>query len=151
MPHALREFEQFYKEHRPHRASRTAARCGDRPPPSGMRRRVLTSTYAPCPIWIGSWLGSHRPSSTPRTGSGAQLPVEIEVLLVLDGPGTVTVWTAPTERVEATHVGRLTGAAVAAYETVLAELDRDLAPVAWLTANEVASGRFHAFVGGHPL
>jgi hypothetical protein len=60
-------------------------------------------------------------------------------------------WTAPTERVEATRVGRLTGAAVGAYETVLAELDRDLAPIAWLTASELAPGRYHAFVEGHPL
>ena len=82
---------------------------------------------------------------------GARLPVETEVLLVLDGPGMVTVWTAPTERVEATLVGRLTGAAVGAYETVLAELDRDLAPIAWLTASELAPGRYHAFVEGHPL
>jgi hypothetical protein len=79
---------------------------------------------------------------------GAQLPVEIRVLLLLDRPATVTVWTPPTERVEATHVGQLTGAGVAAYEMVPAELDRDLAAVAWLTANEVAPGRYHAFVAG---
>jgi hypothetical protein len=55
-----------------------------------------------------------------QVAPGARLPVETEVLLVLDGPGMLTIWTAPTERVEATRVGRLTGAAGGAYETVRA-------------------------------
>lgn len=81
----------------------------------------------------------------------AQLPVEAEVLLVLDGPGTVTAWTMPTARVKAIPVGRLTGDAIVAYETVLAGLDRDQIPIAWLTAHEVVAGQYQASIEGHPL
>ena len=81
----------------------------------------------------------------------ARLPIEAEVLLVLEGPGTVTAWTMPTARVEAIRACRLTGAAVAAYEAVLAGLGREQAPIAWLTANEIAPGQYQASIEGHPL
>jgi hypothetical protein len=86
-----------------------------------------------------------------RVAPDARLPIEAEVLLVLDGPGTVTAWTMPTARVEAVRACRLTGAAAAAYETVLAGLDREQVPIAWLTANEVAPGQYRASIEGHPL
>ena len=125
------------------------------------RRLRRQQRYPLRPEWVPQTMVDLDPACVERfdrfnamrreVAPGARLPVETEVLLVLDGPGMVTVWTAPTERVEATRVGRLTGAAVVAYETVLAELDRDLAPIAWLTASELAPGRYHAFVEGHPL
>ncbi|MFC6020667.1 hypothetical protein ACFP2T_31405 [Plantactinospora solaniradicis] len=81
---------------------------------------------------------------------GTSLPVEFIVLLRLDQPGTITVWTPPSEWTEATLVGRLAGPAVAAYETVLDGLARDRAATAWCTAHQLAPGRYGALVEGWP-
>jgi hypothetical protein len=75
-----------------------------------------------------------------------QLPIEAEVLLVLEGPGTVTAWTKPTAQVRAIPAGKLTGPAVKVHETVLAALYPDQTAIAWLTANEVMPGQHQASV-----
>jgi hypothetical protein len=81
---------------------------------------------------------------------GVRVPVELDVLLRRDGPGKVSVWTAPSERVEAIFVGHVSGAAVSDYEGVLGRLARDQAPVAIFTARQVAPGRYDAVVEGRP-
>lgn len=82
---------------------------------------------------------------------GVRLPVELDVLLRCDGPGEVSVWTTPTERLDAMLVGRVSGVAVSAYEAVLHRLTRDQAPVGMFTAHQIAAGRYEAVVEGRPL
>ncbi|MEU5727445.1 hypothetical protein ABZ783_37370 [Micromonospora sp. NPDC047738] len=81
---------------------------------------------------------------------GVRLPVELDVLLRCDGPGTVGVWTVPSEKVKAIFVGYLSGVAVSAYEAVLHRLARDQAPIGMFTAHQVAPGRYDAVVEGRP-
>jgi hypothetical protein len=81
---------------------------------------------------------------------GLRLPVEMDVLLRRDGPGKISVWTLPSEAVEATLVGRLSGVAVSAHEAVLDRLTPDEAPIAMFTARREGAGRYAAVVEGRP-
>ena len=81
---------------------------------------------------------------------GVRLPVEVNVLLRRDGPGKISVWTLPSEVVEAIFVGCLSGVAVSDYEAVLHRLPGDQAPIAMFTAHQVGTGQYDAVVEGRP-
>lgn len=81
---------------------------------------------------------------------GLRLPVELNVLLRRDSPGKISVWTLPSEALEATLVGCLSGVAVSAYEAVLDRLTPHDAPIAMFTAHREGAGRYAAVVEGRP-